>query len=174
MIENIPVAAGKLLLRRFTEEDAQAKFRLDSDPDIQKHIGQPTTLERSMTLLREAIAYFERHGHGLMAVVVSASGEIVGCAGLLRPDWSEEELGLELLVAIESGSRGKGFATDVAKALIAVGCTRLGVPKIIGRVDPANTRSVKLVAKLGMKKTSERPDPWVGVQHLYTLRCERS
>lgn len=160
-----PVAAGKTLLRPFRLDDGAAKARLDSDPDIRKHLGGPSRLE-------DDIAAFNRLGYGLVAIVDPATDRIVGCAKLQRPEW-KEGLGLELVVAVAAEARRKGLGLDVAQRLIMIGCGPLQQKEIVGRVALTNTASLNLVQKLGMTKADEREDPIDGVQHIYVVSCAK-
>jgi RimJ/RimL family protein N-acetyltransferase len=62
-----------------------------------------------------------------------------------------------------------------AKALISAGCAGcagLQEKEIVGRVNPKNIASLRLVEKLGMRKIGERTDPLDGsVEYIYIASC---
>ena len=160
-----PVVTRRLLLRPFVRADAPAKFRLDCDPDIQRYLGGPTTPERSARALDYEIAQFELHGFGLVALVVVATDQIVGY-GALQQEPSTE--GLEVIVAVATEARGRGYGLEAAGALIDAACGPLRQDKVFGRVNPSNTASARLVARLGMQRVGDRTDPLHGrVEHVY-------
>ena len=105
----------------------------------------------------------------MVAVVHSDGGEVVGYAVLQREPSQNR---LELVVALEKKVRGRGFASEVAQAMVGVAC-QLGEPQVVGRVDPTNQASARLVAGLGMRRIKDRVDPLTGMsEHIYTLSCE--
>ena len=59
----------------------------------------------------------------------------------------EPELGFAFLPEF----RGKGFALEAAKALMAYGQDRLKLSKIVAAANPNNVSSIKLLEKLGMR-----------------------
>ena len=164
-----PIETDRLLIRPFKLEDTDAKFRLDSDPDIQKYLGGSTIRERSARLLETAIEEFERQGYGLVALVETATCEIIGYATLQREPSRER---LELVLAVLPQARKKEFAFEAAKALISAGCAGLQEKEIVGRVNLKNIASLRLVEKLGMRKIGERTDPLDGsVEYIYIASC---
>ena len=63
---------------------------------------------------------------------------------------------------------GQGFATEAGRACFAWGFTDLGVPIVSALVDLHNTRSIKLLRRLGM--TPHRMViPFMGVEIVYSV-----
>jgi RimJ/RimL family protein N-acetyltransferase len=50
---------------------------------------------------------------------------------------------------------GRGYATETARAAIAVGFRRFGMEEIVSMTVPANVRSQHVMEKLGMRHTPE-------------------
>ena len=73
---------ARLLLRRFTTDDVDNLFELDSDPEVMLHItgGRTTTREEiENEVLPAFLGYYERFaGYGFWAVVEKSTGEFVG------------------------------------------------------------------------------------------------
>lgn len=165
-----PVTTPHLVLRPFVAADARARFRLDSDPAIQRYLGEPTSQQRCEKTLMRDIEEFERQGYGALAVVEAGTGNIVGYAALQREPSRDR---LELVIALEAGACGRGLGTEVAEALVLIACGHLRQPQVVGPVDPANAASLRFVAKLGMSRVEDRVDPLSGkTEHLYTLACD--
>ncbi len=165
-----PIRTDRLLLRSFNAddpEDVAAKFRLDSDPEIQRYIGCPTTRERSAELLREKVAEFKQLGYGLIALQRTATGEVVGFAVLQRDSPQDR---LELILALLPALRGQRLASDAGRALLEVAFAALGEKEVIGRVDPKNTPSLSLLKALGMRKIGER-EGFRGLEYVYAAQC---
>jgi len=54
--------------------------------------------------------------------------------------------------------RGRGYASEAARALMDYGFFTLGVHRIIATCDPRNTPSVRIMEKLGMRREAEFVD----------------
>ena len=140
----------RLLLRPFFEEDAEAFFRLNSDPDVLRYTGDPgvkTIEEARIGLLTRPIADYATYGFGRLACILKQNGQLIGFAGLKRlEDLNEVDVGYRLLPPYW----GVGLATEAARAVVDQGFRHLGLDKIIGLVDPEHVRSIRVLAKLGM------------------------
>jgi len=165
-----PLRTRRLLLRPFVAADAPARFRLDSDPAIQCYLGGPTSKHRSEMALMHDIEDFERVGYGVLAAIDAEGGDIVGYAALQREPSRDH---LELVIALEGRVRQQRLGTEIAEALLLTAFRHLGAPEIVGRVNPDNTASAKLVANLGMSRVEDRVDPLTGTtEHVYSLSRE--
>ncbi|HXC16818.1 MAG TPA: GNAT family N-acetyltransferase, partial [Holophagaceae bacterium] len=92
------------------------------------------------------LASYARHGHGLMAVVLKATGEPIGMCGLLKRDnLDHPDLGYAFLPEFWS----KGYAMEAAKATLDHGAKVLGFRTILAIVSQGNAASIKLLEKLG-------------------------
>ena len=95
-----------------------------------------------------------QRGYSFLAVTERATGAVIGDGGLhpmggVGPD---VELGYTLARAVW----GRGYATELGRALIEYAFTELGVPRVVAQVEPANHASRKVLAKLGMTERGER------------------
>ena len=75
-----------------------------------------------------------------------AGPELAGTAGL-RP---LDDVGLEIFYSLASGSWGRGYATEAARAVLDHALGPLGRPEILAEVDQGNAASVAVVTRLGM------------------------
>ena len=142
----------RLLLREFDETDAAAFYPLGSDPAIIRYTGDPggglQSVEHALEILRShPLADYGKHGFGRWACLHKADGRLIGFAGLKRlEELGEVDVGYRLLPAYW----GRGLATEASRAAVDYGFTRLGLPRILGLVDPKNAASVRVLEKLGM------------------------
>jgi RimJ/RimL family protein N-acetyltransferase len=113
----------------------------------------PSTLTRteSDALVDRIEDHFERHGWGLWAVEVVASGDFIGFVGLW-PVWFTAHF----TPAVEVGWRlsrshwGHGLAPEAARAAIDDGFARLDLDEIVSLTSTGNVRSQRVMQKLGM------------------------
>jgi len=139
----------RLSLRLFAPDDAPFILRLLNEPSFLQHIGDKGVrdLEGAQGYLTNGpLASYARHGHGLMAVVLKATGEPIGMCGLLKRDnLDHPDLGYAFLPEFWS----KGYAMEAAKATLDHGAKVLGFRTILAIVSQGNAASIKLLEKLG-------------------------
>jgi RimJ/RimL family protein N-acetyltransferase len=146
----IMLRTARLVLREHTEDDAEAVYRLGSDPLVNRYIWDPPlgTVEQARAILRDhPIADYRKYGYGRWACVLEATGELIGFAGLkYLEEMGEVDLGYRLLPAHWGG----GLATEAGRACVAYGLEVLGLARIIGLVHPDNVASVRVLEKCGL------------------------
>ncbi len=74
------IETDRLILRHWRDSDAETLFKLASDPDIGPVAGWPphTSVENSLEIIRTVFSAPE-----IYAVVPKATGEPVGCCGIV-------------------------------------------------------------------------------------------
>ena len=147
----------RLLLRPWQEEDREPFAAMNADPIVMEHFRSPLTRERSDALADHAQAHLAEHGWGLWAVDVVEPGPSgrTGFAGFtgLNP----APAALPCAPAVEVGWRlarwawGSGYATEAARAALAVAFDDLGLEQVVSFTAVANTRSQAVMARLGMR-----------------------
>ena len=141
----------RLLLRQYVEEDAEAFFRLNTDPEVLRFVPDPPlqSVEQARQLLIDhPIADYRKHGFGRGACILKSTGEQIGFAGLKYLDeLGEVDVAYRLLPAYWR----HGLATEAASASLHYGFAELGLPRIIGLVMPENIASVRVLEKAGLR-----------------------
>jgi len=144
----------RLLLRPFGSGDAALAHRVYSDPEVMRYVatGPLADLPATERLLHDYDVHQRRYGYSFWAVVEQASGTLIGDAGLYRTPTGEVELGYTL-----GGSWwGRGYATEAAGAWLDAAFGPLGIDAVVALAEPANTRSLRVLEKLGMQRDGER------------------
>src|ERR1044071_7138294 len=100
------VETARLRLRGFTREDLDGLWRIASDPEVMRHIGDGLPFTREVTLanLNGIINSFERRGWGRWALEKKDGGGLIGYCGLAR---SDEEIGIEVVYLLARAEWGK-------------------------------------------------------------------
>jgi len=153
----------RLILRPWTMNDVEAAFRMYGDPEVTRYLGNTSyesSLETQAVNLEKVIAKYEvlgQEGYGFWAVETQDSGEVVG-AGLLKPlnlsvghpplDEPEVEVGWHFAKEFW----GHGYATEMGRELVRYGFETVGLTTIFAIAYPENTRSTRVMDKLGMEK----------------------
>jgi RimJ/RimL family protein N-acetyltransferase len=143
----------RLILRRFTEDDADHLFELDSDPEVMRFLngGKPTPRE---VVENEILPRFSRYdertpGFGFWAAVEKASGDFVGWFSF-RPSAEDDPRQAALGFRLRGAVWGRGYATEGARALIRLGFTELGVERVTAMTYEENLASRRVMEKAGM------------------------
>lgn len=162
----------RMVLRRFTEADADNLFDLDSDPDVMRFLngGKPTPRDViENEILPRLLHDYERFaGYGRWAAVEKSTGEFLGWFAL-RPreggGLDEAELGYRL----RKSAWGKGYGTEGSRALINKGFTQLGVQRVFAQTMAVNVASRRVMEKAGLTLVrifhQSWPDPIDGAEH---------
>ncbi len=146
----------RLHLRPFTLADHEAIHVVYSDPEVMRYVGHGAhrTLAETANALRIYGDVLARRGYSFLAVTERATGALIGDGGLhplggVGPD-------VELGYTLARDAWGRGYATELGHALIEYAFTVLRVPRVVAQVEPANTASRNVLAKLGMTEREER------------------
>jgi len=144
----------RLILRRFTEDDAPLLLQLNSDPEVLKYLHEPIleTKERAKEVIRDIILPQYELQLGRWAVHTKDDQQFIGWCGLKdRPELGEIDLGYRFIKT----AWGKGFATEAANQTLKYGFETLGLEIITGRAHIENFASIKVLEKIGMKFIGE-------------------
>ncbi len=147
------IRTERLRLRRWRPEDRAPFAALNADPAVVEFLGGPLAREESDALVARIEAHFDAHGFGLFAVEVVADGAFAGFVGLSIPSFSAHftpcvEVGWRLASELQ----GRGYATEAARAVLALGFDTLELPEIVSFTAVANVRSRRVMEKLGMSR----------------------
>jgi RimJ/RimL family protein N-acetyltransferase len=143
------VDTPRLTLRTWRPEDRPAFAAINADLAVMEHLGgTPMSRDASDALVDRIEEHWQTHGFGLYAVERRSSGEFAGFVGLSHhralPD--DVEIGWRLA----SSAWGCGLATEGATAVRDLAYDMLGLPEIVSITIAANTRSIRVMEKLGL------------------------
>jgi RimJ/RimL family protein N-acetyltransferase len=141
----------RLLVREYVEEDAEAFFKLNTDPEVLRFVPDKALLnvdQARQLLIDHPIGDYRKHGFGRGACILKATGEQIGFAGLkYLEELGEVDVAYRLLPAYW----GQGLATEAALASVRYGFADLGLNRIIGLVMSENIASVRVLEKTGLR-----------------------
>ena len=145
------VETERLIVREYVEDDAEAFFRLNSDPEVLRFVpdaGLANVEEARKILMEHPIADYRKHGFGRGACILKSTGENIGFAGLKYL----EELGeVDVAYRFMRPYWGLRLASEAAIASVRYGFADLALKQIIGLVMPENIASVRVLEKAGLR-----------------------
>jgi RimJ/RimL family protein N-acetyltransferase len=143
----------RLLLRRFTTDDADALLALDEDPEVRRFVedGEVPTLATSRATIDYWLRTYEPDEvFGFWAAIERSGGSFIGWFHF-RPHAGgppdEPELGYRLVRA----AWGKGYATEGSRALIARGFESGRARRVVAEAMAVNTASRRVMEKAGLQ-----------------------
>ena len=159
---NIYLETERLVLRRFTQDDADLLIELDSDPEVMRYltggVATPPELVRERDLPYVLAGYDRWDGNFGLFAAQEKDGTFVGWFHL-RPEQGAPLDEVELGYRLRRAAWGKGYATEGCRALVHKGFVDLGVRVVWAATMTANTASQKVMKKVGMRHVEAIPTP---------------
>jgi len=150
----LPIETARLTLRRYVASDYDDLLRLQSNPDVTRFLlYDPKTPEQVRESLAGRMAEVGMDGPDqalTVAVILRETGRHLGEVTLFVENFAHQ--GGELGFVFHPESHGHGYAAEASIELLRLGFEELGMHRIIGRLDAANTSSAKLLQRLGMRQ----------------------
>lgn len=156
----------RLFLREFVTEDLAALSRVLCDRETMRFY--PMTFDEAAAkqwIVRNQQRYATQ-GHGLWAMALKVTGEMIGDCGITLQDVDGESL-LEIGYHLRRDLWGQGFATEAARACRNYGFAKLRAEFLISLVRPENLPSCRVAERNGMKVWKETTH--AGLPHLVYL-----
>jgi RimJ/RimL family protein N-acetyltransferase len=171
-----------ILTKRLVLEPWEAGRREDfaraaAIPEVVRYIGSGRTWSRAQAdkVFDRNIRHWHEHGFGWRSAVERDTGAWLGFLGLNHvPDDAVDsppddvEIGWWLLPE----AWGRGLATEGAAAVRDEAFERVGLERIVGRYDPRNTASGRIMEKLGMRYERDGVTKHGGPVRIFVLERE--
>jgi RimJ/RimL family protein N-acetyltransferase len=144
----------RLVLRRFTEDDVDHLFDLDSDPEVMRFLSGGTPTPREVIeneILPRFLRSYERFaGFGYWPAIEKSSGAFLGRFGFVpREGGGPDDVALGY--RLRKSAWGKGYATEGSRALIRKGFAELGVQRVHATTYQDNLASRRVMEKAGLR-----------------------
>lgn len=161
-----PLTTPRLLLRRFTPDDAPAMWELLRDEEVNTFLPwfPVKTLEEARQHLQERyLSQYSRAQSYHYAVCLRETGQLIGYANV--SDTEARDFGY----GFRKEFWHQGFATEAARAILEQ-LRRDGVPYITATHDVNNPHSGAVMRKLGMQYQYSYEEQWQPKDILVTFR----
>lgn len=139
-----------MVLREIINDDFDELYRMNSDPEILKYVGDGSTRshEQMINELEMLISHYRgKPGLGMWATILKDTNTFVGVSGLVYYDKTPEiEIGYRMLKKYWN----KGYATEASIGLLEYGFKTLGLSKIVSSAHIDNLASRRVMEKMGM------------------------
>lgn len=145
--------SDRLGFRNWTEEDKSKMGMINSDPKVMEHFPSIPTQKQTDEFIDRMRDQFSKNGFCYFAVDKLENNEFIGFIGI-----AEQTFESDFTPCVDIGWRlaqaewGKGFATEGAKKCLEFAFNEMGLENIKSICPEINTRSEKVMKKIGMKK----------------------
>lgn len=118
-----------------------------------KYFPSLGNLETAKLFIQGANEAIEKYNFGLWAATLKENDSLIGFIGLNIPGFETH-----FTPCVEVGWRlgseywGKEYAPEAAKACLEYGFNKIGLDEIVSFTVPANTKSIRVMEKIGMKR----------------------
>ena len=151
-----PLETPRLVLRHFEARDVDDLYAMDSDDRVMRYLGAGlkgrSREECEQGIERMVRQAAKRPGYGLLHASLRDSGAFVGGCGLFPVPEGED---IEIAYRLPYVRWGQGFATEMARAVLAHGFDNLGLARIVGLTWPENVPSQRVLEKIGMRREAD-------------------
>lgn len=151
---NYPVETRRLLLRPFLRGDVDAVYAYRAREDVARFLTEaPMSREACAEAVRARVGWTlwnEQCDRIFLAVERRADGAMIGEVSLMLRD-AEARQG-EIGYVLNPDSHGRGYATEAAAALVALGFGVAGLHRVFARCHPDNIGSRRVMERLGMRQ----------------------
>lgn len=164
------IETPRLILRRLRADDTDAILAVIGDPVVMQYY--PRTFERkdAEEWIERNLRRYDDYGHGLYAVVLKDSGDMIGDCGLVTQQIEGEPL-LEVGYHLRRDQWGHGYASEAARACMEYAFRTLRADKVISLIRPENLPSQRVAERNKMK--IERRIMYFGLPHaVYAMKRE--
>jgi ribosomal-protein-alanine N-acetyltransferase len=158
----------RLLLREFVPGDADALAAVISDPETMRFYPEPRDRAGVESWIERNRRRYRGDGHGLWAMILKSSGDVIGDCGLTRQTVEGVDE-IEIGYHVRRDLWGRGFAPEAAGVCRDYGFRHLGVERLIALIRPENLPSRRVAEKIGLSLWKEVM--WRDLPHcVYVIR----
>jgi [ribosomal protein S5]-alanine N-acetyltransferase len=140
----------RLTLREVVEDDAGFMLDLLNSRGFIENVADRgvRTEDRAREWIRERVwDSYEVYGFGMWIVEARAAGDAIGIAGILKREGLEHpDIGFAFL----EHAWGKGYAQEIAAAVLAYALGPLRIAKVAAITMPQNHASMAVLRKIGL------------------------
>lgn len=166
----------RLKIRKFVIDDARVLYQNHLEEEVKKWIPNESYADIEET--KGAISFYidcvnNKYLPYVLAVELKQTGELIGDTGVNEVEGNANEV--EIGYGICKKYSGKGYATELLKAMTEFVISTFGINVLYGRVMRGNNASVRVLEKSGYIFVKEEfgaeDDPYGNGMLIYKKEC---
>jgi RimJ/RimL family protein N-acetyltransferase len=138
----------RLKIRKFTPDDFEDLADILTDTDVTYF--EPYETFTKEACIQEAIIFSK--SEEFFAVVLA--NKVIGKIYFSNKDFGNYEIGY----TFNAQYQGKGYAYESVRGMMKYAFSVLGVRRILAEINARNTKSIKLIERLGLRKEAEHKE----------------
>ncbi len=165
---SVTLTTNRLILRSWRDSDLPLVAEITADPAVMRFFHLTRSRAQSDAWVARTQAHLDRHGFGIFAVEAPGVAPLIGFVGLSTvPAKLPCAPAIEAVWTFGAPWWRHGYCTEAARAVLADGFERLGLPEIVAFTAEANIPSRMVMEKLGMRRdiSGDFGHPLVPVEH---------
>lgn len=158
--KNYIFRSKRLGFRNWDESDLTEFAKINADLEVMEHFPKPLTKKETAEFIVRLKKHYAKNGYNYFATEILDSGELIGFIGLAFQDYKTDFTpAVDVGWRLKKSAWGKGYATEGAKKCLEYGFNELNLEKIISTCTVRNSKSEKVMIKIGMEKIGEFNHP---------------
>ncbi|HSD06294.1 GNAT family N-acetyltransferase [Flavobacterium sp.] len=145
----------RLILRELLPTDDIGMYKLDSDPEVHRFLGNKPVMhiDESRLMIENIRMQYIKNGIGRWAVILKETNEFIGWSGikLIKDSINNHQNFYEIEYRFIQKHWGKGYATEAGLAFVDFAFNEMKVPALYAYADIGNRNSRHILEKLGMQ-----------------------
>jgi ribosomal-protein-alanine N-acetyltransferase len=122
-----------------------------SDQETMKFLGGARDRDTTLEWLQNDISHFKKHGFCLGSVFEKETKLFIGIAGLVYLNYDDNQQDIEIGYQLKKNFWNKGYASELAQAIIKWGFLYLKVNRLVAVTRPNNQKSQHVLEKAKMQ-----------------------
>lgn len=160
----------RLICRRWLPQDFDALYTIYSDAEAMRWVGdgQPITRRECEAWFSVTERNYASRGYGMFTVLDRATSAVAGFCGLVHPSGQADP---EIKYAFARSQWGRGFATEIVRAMLGYGAAAHGLARIIATVAAEHRASQRVLIKSGMVHESSYTEADGSITAVYAWKA---
>lgn len=157
---NILLETPRLLFRPFELTDAEAMFKMDSNPNVHKYLwNKPTqNIEETLKTIEYIQKQYSENQIGRFATILKETGEFIGWTGIKFVNDHVENGNTNFFdygYRLDEPFWNKGYATEATEMWLDYGFSQMKIEEINAYTHAENGASNRVLSKCGMQLVEE-------------------
>ena len=160
--DQLTLDTPRLHLRPLTAADAEALFRLHTDPQVMRYWSTPpwAGIEQAVAMIETDREALPAGQHLRLALTLRGGDDsLVGTGSLFN--FHEASRRAEIGYALERSAWGRGLMHEALSALVGFAFETLDLNRLEADIDPRNSASAKSLARLGFVQEGFLRERWI-------------
>ncbi len=152
--------SARLGFRKWVNDDIIPFSEMNKDDEVMEFFPSTLSEEESTALVDKINEMFNQFGYGLYVVDKLETKEFIGFVGFWHPPFESDFTPcVEIGWRINKENWNNGYATEGAKECLRYGFNQLRFKEVYSFTSKVNTKSEKVMQKIGMYKVKEFEHP---------------